>query len=130
MVFTATVGVRDVLYSCTLGAEPVQLSPAGDHSIGGWSYAAGCDTHLLSLVGPANGGDLWLLRPGAAPTKATSLYDRIAAKYALPRCEAIRWAGADGVEVEGLLWHPIGRQDGDPPAPLLVQTHGGPSHGR
>ena len=30
---------------------------------------------------------------------------------------------------EGLLWHPIGRKDGDPPAPLLVQTHGGPASG-
>jgi dipeptidyl aminopeptidase/acylaminoacyl peptidase len=42
----------------------------------------------------------------------------------LARTEVVRWRAGDGVEVEGMLYHPVGRAG---PAPLVVQLHGGPA---
>ena len=41
--------------------------------------------------------------------------------------EVITWKGAGGAEVEGILFYPFGWRRGDPPAPLVVQIHGGPA---
>lgn len=41
--------------------------------------------------------------------------------------EVVRWTGAEGDEVEGLLRYPLGWSGDDSPAPLVVQIHGGPA---
>lgn len=44
------------------------------------------------------------------------------------RAEVIRWTGANGDEVEGILQYPLGWRDGESePAPLLLDIHGGPA---
>jgi dipeptidyl aminopeptidase/acylaminoacyl peptidase len=40
----------------------------------------------------------------------------------LARCEVMRWAAPDGLEIEGLVWVP----HGDGPFPLVLHVHGGP----
>jgi len=45
----------------------------------------------------------------------------------LARHEVVRWRAGDGVEVEGMLFHPVGPAGGSHPAPLVVQLHGGPA---
>ncbi|HXV89866.1 MAG TPA: prolyl oligopeptidase family serine peptidase, partial [Gemmatimonadales bacterium] len=42
----------------------------------------------------------------------------------LARHEVVRWRAGDGVEVEGMLYHPVGPVRR---APLVVQLHGGPA---
>jgi dipeptidyl aminopeptidase/acylaminoacyl peptidase len=54
------------------------------------------------------------------------LYDDLAEEYFLPRQEAVTWTGADGTEVEGLVYYPKDYQEGRR-YPLAVQTHGGPA---
>jgi dipeptidyl aminopeptidase/acylaminoacyl peptidase len=44
----------------------------------------------------------------------------------LGRTEVIRWAAPDGLEIEGLLTHPVVEEPGRRP-PLLVVIHGGPA---
>lgn len=48
------------------------------------------------------------------------------ARKRLPRAEVIRWRGARGDEVEGVLYYPLGHAEGRP-YPLIVSTHGGPA---
>ncbi len=43
------------------------------------------------------------------------------------RVEVVRWTGAEPDEVEGLLRYPLGWNEEDAPAPLVVQIHGGPA---
>jgi dipeptidyl aminopeptidase/acylaminoacyl peptidase len=45
--------------------------------------------------------------------------------FDLPRQEAVRYPGEDGVEVEGILYYPLGYEPGRR-YPLIVHTHGGP----
>ncbi len=42
------------------------------------------------------------------------------------RVEVVRWTGAEGDEVEGLLHYPLGWTEGER-APLILDIHGGPS---
>ncbi|MCH9650720.1 MAG: prolyl oligopeptidase family serine peptidase [Deltaproteobacteria bacterium] len=43
------------------------------------------------------------------------------------RVEAIRWQGAGGDEVEGILHYPLDWKEGSGPRPLVVDIHGGPA---
>ncbi len=47
-------------------------------------------------------------------------------RHPLPRTEVIRWKGAKGLEIEGILTHPLQGKPGVK-APLLVFPHGGPT---
>lgn len=43
------------------------------------------------------------------------------------RVDVVRWKGARGEEVEGLLFYPLDWQEGAGPRPLVLHPHGGPS---
>jgi len=48
------------------------------------------------------------------------------ARKRLPRVEIIRWRGAQGDQVEGVLYYPLDYSEGRR-YPLIVSTHGGPA---
>lgn len=71
--------------------------------------------------------------PLVAWSPVAQFYPRIAAKPngdlpapPLPRAEVIRWKGAGGLEIEGILTHPTHAAPGTR-APLVVFVHGGPT---
>jgi dipeptidyl aminopeptidase/acylaminoacyl peptidase len=47
-------------------------------------------------------------------------------KHPLGRTEVIRWKGADGLEIEGLLTYPVGYEKGKR-YPMVLVIHGGPT---
>jgi dipeptidyl aminopeptidase/acylaminoacyl peptidase len=47
--------------------------------------------------------------------------------WKLPQMSLVQWKAPDGVEVEGVLELPPDYKPGDPPLPLAVEVHGGPS---
>ena len=107
-------------------AEPRALT-SGDHSLSGWSFEAAAGQHVFGINSPTNAGDLHLLAAdGGEPRKVTGVFDYLAETYRLPKQEAVRWDGDDGMEVEGLLYWPLDYQEGTR-HPLVVQTHGGPA---
>ncbi len=60
-----------------------------------------------------------------SPVKITN----INAEYAgnpLPKTEVIKWKGADGREIEGLLTYPLNYQPGQK-VPMILNVHGGPA---
>jgi dipeptidyl aminopeptidase/acylaminoacyl peptidase len=59
------------------------------------------------------------------PVKITSINAEYADKP-LPKTELIKWKGADGKEIEGLLTYPIGYQPGQK-VPFILNVHGGPA---
>jgi len=60
-----------------------------------------------------------------APLKITSINADNANKP-LPKTEIIKWKGADGKEIEGLLTYPIDYKPGTK-VPLILNIHGGPA---
>ncbi|ULQ55653.1 S9 family peptidase [Flavihumibacter rivuli] len=59
------------------------------------------------------------------PAKVTSINAGHANKP-LGRTELIKWKGADGLEIEGLLTYPVNYQAGQK-VPLILNIHGGPA---
>lgn len=124
--FSSNTGVRQQLFSVDPVSGEVAGLTEGDHSIFGWDYESAVDRHVFSINSPRNAGDLWALDgDGGAPRQLTHVLDYLAEEFQLPRIEAVRWDGEDGVEVEGLLYYPIDHVEGTR-YPLVVQTHGGP----
>lgn len=60
-----------------------------------------------------------------SPVKITSLNAAHLGK-ALPKTEVIKWKGADGKEIEGLLTYPLNYKAGDK-VPFILNVHGGPA---
>jgi dipeptidyl aminopeptidase/acylaminoacyl peptidase len=60
-----------------------------------------------------------------SPVKITSINGEHANK-ALPKTEVVKWKGADGWEIEGLLTYPINYQPGQK-VPFILNVHGGPA---
>jgi dipeptidyl aminopeptidase/acylaminoacyl peptidase len=60
-----------------------------------------------------------------SPVKITSLNVAYADK-ALPKTEVVKWKGADGREIEGLLTYPINYKVGQK-VPFILNVHGGPA---
>ena len=47
-------------------------------------------------------------------------------QHSIARTEITRWTGANGDEVEGILYYPHDFEGGGAPRPLVLITHGGP----
>ncbi len=123
--FVANTGVRAELFRVDLATGKYQALTAGDHAVGEWRYEPALSTHVFAVDEPENAGDLWVLESDAAkPRRVTTVYGYLA-KFELPREEAVRFQGQDGVEVEGVLYYPLGYEAGRR-YPLIVHTHGGP----
>lgn len=60
-----------------------------------------------------------------SPVKITNLHAEHAGKP-LPKTEVIKWKGADGKEIEGLLTYPLNYQPGQK-VPFILNVHGGPA---
>jgi dipeptidyl aminopeptidase/acylaminoacyl peptidase len=60
-----------------------------------------------------------------SPVKITNINASHAGK-ALPKTEVVKWKGADGKEIEGLLTYPINYKTGQK-VPFILNVHGGPA---
>ncbi len=123
--FVGNTGVRAELFRADLADGKTEPLTAGDHIVSEWRYEPALSAHVFAVDEPGNAGDLWLVAEDeSAPRRVTTVYDYLK-KFELPRQEAIRFKGQDGVEVEGMLYYPLGYEPGRR-YPLIVHTHGGP----
>jgi dipeptidyl aminopeptidase/acylaminoacyl peptidase len=128
----ANMGVHGEIFRIDVATGAARQLTDGRHALpsqaGGLLFgivpSAGRLTFLLDQ--PDRLGDAWTMPlEGGPPKRVTGVYDSLASEFALPRQERVAWKGADGVDVEGLLFYPIGYQPGRR-YPLVVQLHGGP----
>lgn len=130
----ANTGVRQELFAIDVPTGAVAQITQGDHSVSLGSYRPELDRMAVTVVGPTEPGDVWLLDAsagaiggaGGAMARATTVNADAAERFRLPRVEAVEWLGEDGVPVEGLLYYPLDHAPGAR-HPLVVQTHGGPA---
>ncbi len=127
LVYLAAVGVvsrvgrvrvdgrdREPLFE---GAEPV---------LGGLSLDRRGRRLALVAESPQMPPDVYALRVDrrAEPVRLTDVNPWLT-EVQLGEQEVVRWTAADGLEIEGLLIHPIRRAGGDR-VPTIVVAHGGP----
>lgn len=60
-----------------------------------------------------------------SPVKVTNINASYAGKP-LPKTEVVKWKGADGKEIEGLLTYPLNYKPGQK-VPFILNVHGGPA---
>ncbi len=84
------------------------------------------DAKHAALIGttPQSPPEIYHWRPGGEPRVLTEINSWMAERD-LGEQEVIRYEARDGLEIEGLLIHPVGYQEGTL-YPLVVQVHGGP----
>lgn len=138
-VFDDGVFARPVLIPETGGHRPLDGEAAGeDLRYGHRILAASDDGRSVLWVMSASDRptQLYAARLDTARTgveamqQLTKLNESFESKP-MPRVEVLHFQGAEGDQVEGLLHYPVGWQDGDAPAPLVLAPHGGPaSHDR
>jgi dipeptidyl aminopeptidase/acylaminoacyl peptidase len=125
--FIANTGVRSELFRVDVVSQALTQLTRGDHALVQWHYLPGADEHVFGIDERENPGDVHVLPGGGGtPKRVSRVYDYLAREFRLPRQEAVRWKGEDGVEVEGLLFYPLDYEAGRKYA-LAVQTHGGPA---
>lgn len=70
-------------------------------------------------------GDIFLVESGKYH-RITNVNPQVDS-WKLPRISTVKWIGADGDEVEGILELPPAYAPADGPLPLIVELHGGPT---
>ena len=123
--FVANMGVHTQLFRMRLRDERLTQLTEGEHSINGWDYARGANTHALLIARPDSPGEIHTLKDGGSPRQVTRAHADLGERFRLPRVELVQWRADDGVAVEGLLYYPLDYERGRR-YPLAVQTHGGP----
>jgi dipeptidyl aminopeptidase/acylaminoacyl peptidase len=123
------MGVHSELFRVDLAAPKPKALTDGQHAVMGGGYEPSADRWAFVLSEASRPGEIWTMSAGGAstttPTRVTDVYAYLDREFKLPRVEAVRWKGADGVTVEGLLFYPADYEAGKR-YPLCVQTHGGP----
>jgi dipeptidyl aminopeptidase/acylaminoacyl peptidase len=84
------------------------------------------DASIVAFVRSAGNepAELWA-GPLSSPKRRTAI-NSAAEQWATGHVEQLRWEGADGMEISGLLVYPA-NHDPDRRYPLILQIHGGPT---
>ena len=108
--------------------RPAALLPASLRGRGyvGRDVSFSANGHVVGLIRSTGNepGELWV-GPLAAPRRRTDLHAEVE-DWAIGRVEPIRWTGAEGRDISGLLVYPAGYEAGTR-YPLVLHIHGGPS---
>jgi dipeptidyl aminopeptidase/acylaminoacyl peptidase len=125
------MGLHSEIFVIDVAARSYQQLTDGPHAIPpapapAWNIELRAGKLVFLFDEPTRFGDVWTLPLGGrTPTRVTSVYDRFAATFSLPRQEKFTWKSADGASIEGLLILPSDYERGKR-YPLVVQMHGGP----
>lgn len=98
----------------------------GDVTVHGFGFAASGNPLAVVMASPEHDRDVFAVSDQGH-------YDRLAdvnahtATWKLPQISIVKWEGANGDTVEGILELPFGYKEGDGPLPMVVEIHGGPT---
>ncbi len=106
------------------GAAALRVISEGDVVVEGFDWSALGDLYVAKR-GPGHDSELYELT-AAGDRRLTELNPQMA-RWKLPQLRRVRWRGADGDEVEGILELPPEWVPADGPLPTLIEIHGGPT---
>ncbi len=122
--FLASEGVKTTLGTLGLDGRIVRIIDRGDVAFHQFSRAG---NKAMALCGSTaqHPAELFYLKPGTnRPVRKTDSNPWLANRLMAPQ-EIIRYAAADGLEIEGILIRPLDEQKGKA-YPLITVVHGGP----
>ncbi len=128
LLFTEAAGTGTLLATQDPASGAIARIPLDQPVASAFNLGAG-GRHLgLALQASDRPVEAYLLDLAAPKARRVSSINEAFSKLSLPRTEVIRWAGAKGQEIEGLLTYPIGHAPGTR-VPLILNVHGGPAGG-
>jgi dipeptidyl aminopeptidase/acylaminoacyl peptidase len=92
----------------------------------GARLGAGGKLVAFARESPDQPAEAYAMAPGSGMPVRLSAANTGLSLPAAPRVETVRWKAKDGLEIEGLLVHPVKREPGAK-VPLVLVIHGGPS---
>jgi dipeptidyl aminopeptidase/acylaminoacyl peptidase len=125
LVWVADDRQATTISSITLSGQKQVIND--DHHVVFSNLTASDDGKVISLVGhhPQHFHEVFLLGPDeAAPRKLTDSNPWLA-DMRFAEQKVIRWQARDGLELEGVLVHPLNHESGRR-YPLIMAVHGGP----
>ena len=122
IIYTAGKSVHDFLIRHEIDSH--RSTTLAENISGAASFTPDLSRAVFLQTSRANPPDIVLL-DGTAQRQLTHGHQALSD---LPRfsSEVVRWKSKDGLEIEGMLWLPVGYQPGKP-VPLLTELHGGPT---
>jgi len=120
--YVAGRGTTDVLLRQNVDTR--EVSVLAERVSGPASFSADRSTAVFLKTSAQQPPEVVRLLKGAE-SPLTNLQKDVPALPAI-RSQVVRWRALDGLEVEGVLWLPVGYQPGKR-VPLLVELHGGPT---
>lgn len=106
------------------GDAPRDLVAAGGPIWSALSVARSGDIALLAHA-PGHPNEVFRLSAGQREPRRVTDSNPWLAEVELARQEVVRYSARDGLEIEGILHHPLQRA-GDGRVPLILAVHGGP----
>lgn len=112
------------LYRLDTGSGDIQQLTDATGVTGAASWDAHHGVAVFEHASPTSPGEIWLADTGSGSRlRLTNANPALAGKqFAEP--ELVRWRSADGLEIEGILYRPPGREA---PGAAVLEIHGGPA---
>ena len=112
------------IFSLDVASDEIEQLTHLPGVVSGPSYDTYHRMAAVRYASPADPGDLWLVDlEDDSRIRLTEANPGIAGKD-LVEPEVVRWESSDGLEIEGLLYQPMGR---NAPGATVLEIHGGPA---
>jgi dipeptidyl aminopeptidase/acylaminoacyl peptidase len=117
----------NAVYALSLDKKPnIEITKGQTDFLAGFALNQNASYLSFILQNPTKLGEGYISKTSQfSPQKITNIQAEHANKP-LPKTELVKWKGANGQEIEGLLTYPINYQDGQK-YPLILNIHGGPA---
>lgn len=122
VIYTAGQGVHDFLMLHDIASD--RVTRLAENISGAASFTPALNRAVFLQVSRTHPAEIMLME-GKSVRQLTHVHDYLAG---MPRfsAEVVKWKSRDGLEVEGMLWLPVGYEPGKR-VPLLTELHGGPT---
>jgi dipeptidyl aminopeptidase/acylaminoacyl peptidase len=127
LYFLANMGVHNELMKVDVASREVTQLTSDEHALANWTFVESANRHVFTRNTPARASEVYTLPAdgGVEPKRVTDVFDYVDRQFTIARQHRLTWKGADGQQVEGLLYYPVDYVRGRR-YPLIVITHGGP----
>jgi dipeptidyl aminopeptidase/acylaminoacyl peptidase len=122
LIYTAGKGIEDVLIRHEIESD--HTTTLAEHIAGTASFTHDLSRAVFMQVNRAHPPEIVLLEDGSI-RQLSHVHDGLS-QFPRFSSEIVRWKSRDGLQVEGMLWLPVGYKPGTR-VPLLTELHGGPT---
>jgi dipeptidyl aminopeptidase/acylaminoacyl peptidase len=119
-----SVGVNTRLMVIGKDSGKFEWRPGGEN-IAFRSHVTQGERYLVAASTPSHPAEVYAIEKATGTTARLTDHNPDLAEVALGKQEVMTFKARDGLEIEGLLLHPVGH-DGTTRAPLVIVAHGGP----